>query len=56
MNPSGAEGASCARFAAEDEAVTLYRSAGYAEVAAFSADPYAHQWFERHIPETAQRS
>jgi ribosomal protein S18 acetylase RimI-like enzyme len=31
------------------EAVALYRSAGYAEVAAFSTDPYAHHWFEKGI-------
>jgi GNAT superfamily N-acetyltransferase len=35
------------------EAVALYRSAGYVEVAAFSSDPYAHHWFEKQIPETA---
>ena len=40
------------------EAVALYRSAGYAEVAAFSTDPYAHHWFEKRIPggEAAQLS
>jgi DNA-binding MarR family transcriptional regulator/ribosomal protein S18 acetylase RimI-like enzyme len=31
------------------EAVALYRSAGYAEVAAFSTDPYAHHWFEKRL-------
>jgi DNA-binding MarR family transcriptional regulator len=31
------------------EAVSLYRSAGYAEVPAFSDEPYAHHWFEKHI-------
>ncbi|MGA7986987.1 MAG: helix-turn-helix domain-containing GNAT family N-acetyltransferase [Candidatus Dormiibacterota bacterium] len=35
------------------EAVALYRSAGYAEVAAFSADPYAHHWFEKQIADHA---
>ena len=29
------------------EAVALYRSAGYREVAAFDAEPYAHHWFEK---------
>jgi DNA-binding MarR family transcriptional regulator/GNAT superfamily N-acetyltransferase len=31
------------------EAVALYRSAGYSEVAPFSAEPYAHHWFEKRI-------
>jgi DNA-binding MarR family transcriptional regulator/GNAT superfamily N-acetyltransferase len=31
------------------EAAGLYRSAGYAEVAAFNAEPYAHHWFEKRI-------
>jgi DNA-binding MarR family transcriptional regulator/GNAT superfamily N-acetyltransferase len=31
------------------EAIGLYRSAGYAEVAAFSDEPYAHHWFEKHL-------
>jgi GNAT superfamily N-acetyltransferase len=31
------------------EAVSLYRAAGYAEVPAFSDEPYAHHWFEKHI-------
>ncbi len=29
------------------EAVALYRSAGYREVAAFNDEPYAHHWFEK---------
>ena len=29
------------------EAVSLYRSAGYREVPAFSDEPYAHHWFEK---------
>lgn len=44
-----------------EEAIRLYRSAGYAEVAAFNADPYAHHWFEKALgpqacsrPRTAQ--
>jgi ribosomal protein S18 acetylase RimI-like enzyme len=30
-----------------DEAIALYRSAGYREVAPFNAEPYAHHWFEK---------
>ena len=36
------------------EAVGLYRSAGYAEVPAFSDEPYAHHWFEKHIVDASQ--
>ena len=31
------------------EAIALYRSAGYVEVPAFNADPYAHHWFEKSL-------
>ena len=31
------------------EAIGLYRSAGFREVARFSADPYAHHWFEKRL-------
>lgn len=31
------------------EAVRLYRSAGYREVAPFNAEPYAHHWFEKRL-------
>jgi DNA-binding MarR family transcriptional regulator/N-acetylglutamate synthase-like GNAT family acetyltransferase len=31
------------------EAIGLYRSAGYSEVAAFNADPYANHWFEKTL-------
>lgn len=31
------------------EAIALYRSAGYREVAAFSTDPYARHWFAKDI-------
>ncbi len=31
------------------EAISLYRSAGYKEVAPFSSEPYAHHWFEKRI-------
>jgi DNA-binding MarR family transcriptional regulator/predicted GNAT family N-acyltransferase len=29
------------------EAITMYRSAGYEEAAAFNDEPYAHHWFEK---------
>jgi len=32
------------------EAIGLYRSAGYREVAAFNDEPYAHHWFEKVLP------
>ena len=32
------------------EAIALYRSSGYREVAAFNDEPYAHHWFEKHLP------
>lgn len=31
------------------EAISLYRSAGYAEVPAFNDEPYAHHWFEKRL-------
>jgi DNA-binding MarR family transcriptional regulator/GNAT superfamily N-acetyltransferase len=31
------------------EAIGLYRSAGYLEVAPFNDEPYAHHWFEKQI-------
>jgi DNA-binding MarR family transcriptional regulator/GNAT superfamily N-acetyltransferase len=34
------------------EAINLYRSAGYTEVAAFNDEPYAHHWFEKHLTNT----
>ena len=33
-----------------DEAVSLYRTAGYREVAPFNDEPYAHHWFEKTLP------
>ncbi|MEU7874736.1 MarR family winged helix-turn-helix transcriptional regulator [Dactylosporangium sp. NPDC049140] len=36
------------------EAIALYRSAGFEEVAPFNAEPYAHHWFEKRL--TAPRS
>jgi DNA-binding MarR family transcriptional regulator/GNAT superfamily N-acetyltransferase len=32
-----------------DEAIGLYRSAGYREVTAFNDEPYAHHWFEKRL-------
>ena len=31
------------------EAITLYRTAGYREVAPFNDEPYAHHWFEKTL-------
>lgn len=31
------------------EAIQLYRSTGYREVAAFNSEPYAHHWFEKDL-------
>jgi ribosomal protein S18 acetylase RimI-like enzyme len=31
------------------EAIALYRSAGYVEVAAFNDEPFAHHWFEKRL-------
>jgi DNA-binding MarR family transcriptional regulator/GNAT superfamily N-acetyltransferase len=31
------------------EAIAMYRSAGYAEVAPFNDEPYAHHWFEKEL-------
>ena len=32
------------------EAIRLYRSTGYREVAAFNTEPYADHWFEKTLP------
>ena len=32
-----------------DEAIGLYRAAGYREVTAFNDEPYAHHWFEKRL-------
>ena len=32
-----------------EEAIGLYRSAGYREVEAFNDEPYAHHWFEKRL-------
>jgi ribosomal protein S18 acetylase RimI-like enzyme len=31
------------------EAISLYRSAGYREVAPFNVERYAHHWFEKAL-------
>jgi DNA-binding MarR family transcriptional regulator/GNAT superfamily N-acetyltransferase len=31
------------------EALALYRESGYAEVAPFNSEPYAHHWFEKRL-------
>ncbi len=31
------------------EAIAMYRSARYVEVAAFNNEPFAHHWFEKHL-------
>ena len=31
------------------EAIAMYRSAGYREVAPFNDEPYAHHWFEKRL-------
>jgi len=31
------------------EAISLYRSAGYAEIPRFNDEPYAHHWFEKEL-------
>jgi DNA-binding MarR family transcriptional regulator len=31
------------------EAIAMYRSAGYVEVPAFNAEPFAHHWFEKRL-------
>jgi DNA-binding MarR family transcriptional regulator/GNAT superfamily N-acetyltransferase len=35
------------------EAISLYRSAGYVEVAPFNDEAYAHHWFEKQIVSTS---
>ena len=37
------------------EAISLYRSAGYREVPAFSDERYAHHWFEKTLPVSRDR-
>lgn len=37
------------------EAIGMYRSAGYREVAAFNDEPYAHHWFEKRLDRADRR-
>jgi DNA-binding MarR family transcriptional regulator len=49
---AAAHGASAVRLETNrnlTEAIALYRSAGYTEVPAFNAEPYAHHWFEKSL-------
>jgi DNA-binding MarR family transcriptional regulator/GNAT superfamily N-acetyltransferase len=39
-----------------NEAISLYRSAGYREVAPFNDEPYAHHWFSKTIGSLLSRS
>ena len=32
------------------EAISMYRSSGYEEIADFNREPYAHHWFEKRLP------
>lgn len=36
------------------EAIALYRSSGYTEIAPFNDEPYAHHWFEKRLPRAVQ--
>ena len=50
-------GATAARLetnAALTEAIALYRSAGYREVAAFNDEPFADHWFEKPLSSSSQ--
>ena len=38
------------------EAIQLYRSSGYREVAAFNDEPYAHHWFQKRLSAVSGRS
>ncbi|MEJ1107100.1 MULTISPECIES: GNAT family N-acetyltransferase [unclassified Kribbella] len=49
---AAAKGASVVRLETNRslvEAIGLYRAAGYTEVPAFNAEPYAHHWFEKSL-------
>jgi GNAT superfamily N-acetyltransferase len=37
------------------EAISLYQRAGYVQVAAFNADPYADFWFEKRLGRKPRR-
>jgi DNA-binding MarR family transcriptional regulator/GNAT superfamily N-acetyltransferase len=32
-----------------DEAINLYRTAGYRDIDSYNDNPYAHHWFEKHL-------
>jgi DNA-binding MarR family transcriptional regulator/GNAT superfamily N-acetyltransferase len=49
---AAAHGATAVRLETNEtlvEAISLYRSAGYVEVAPFNKEPYAHHWFQKEI-------
>ena len=46
---SGARAARLETNRALTEAISLYRSAGYEEVAPFNEEPFAHHWFEKSL-------
>jgi DNA-binding MarR family transcriptional regulator/GNAT superfamily N-acetyltransferase len=46
---SGASAARLETNRALVEAISMYRSAGYIEVPAFNAEPFAHHWFEKRL-------
>ena len=53
---AAAEGARTVRLETNrslTEAIGLYRSAGYREVAAFNDEHYAHHWFAKPLPRSA---
>ena len=37
------------------EAIAMYRTSGYREVAPFNDEPYAHQWFEKRLARRERR-
>ena len=39
-----------------EEAIALYRGAGYAEVPRFNDEPYAQHWFEKRLPRQRRRA
>ena len=45
----GARASGSRPTAALTEAIAMYRSAGYREVAAFNDEPYGDHWFEKHL-------
>jgi len=49
VRDSGAPIARLETNAALVEAITMYRSAGYSEVAAFNDEPFAHHWFAKTL-------